>query len=231
MATQPVVDPVKMPKVQADNKVIASVNAISMALATFMGWMTIWAAIASFTKKGWGVGIPFTGILFGANSGYVGTIFATGLLTVLFAVIGLITARKITDINAMKNSWKCVRNLFVVIAGLEVFKMIALAIYALMGIGEKSGVDQGYLWLNGFLSNTLAAAAAVAVVFIANAIAAGKTQVLSIMRFIALGVASVALIIAVVSTLVGFYSKKSSSSYSDYSDALDSAKSWLDLLK
>lgn len=225
MATQPVVDPVKMPKVQADNKVIASVNAISMALATFMGWMTIWAAIASFTKKGWGVGIPFTGILFGANSGYVGTIFATGLLTVLFAVIGLITARKITDINAMKNSWKCVRNLFVVIAGLEVFKMIALAIYALMGIGEKSGVDQGYLWLNGFLSNTLAAAAAVAVVFIANAIAAGKTQVLSIMRFIALGVASVALIIAVVSTLVGFYSKKSSSSYSDYSDALDSAKS------
>ena len=228
MATQPVVDPVKMPKVQADNKVIASVNAISMALATFMGWMTIWAAIASFTKKGWGVGIPFTGILFGANSGYVGTIFATGLLTVLFAVIGLITARKITDINAMKNSWKCVRNLFVVIAGLEVFKMIALAIYALMGIGEKSGVDQGYLWLNGFLSNTLAAAAAVAVVFIANAIAAGKTQVLSIMRFIALGVASVALIIAVVSTLVGFYSKKSSSSYSD---AMDSAKSWLDLLK
>ena len=131
----------------------------------------------------------------------------------------------------MKNSWKCVRNLFVVIAGLEVFKMIALAIYALMGVGEKSGVEQGYLWLNGFLSNTLAAAAAVAVVFIANAIAAGKTQVLSIMRFIALGVASVALIIAVVSTLVGFYSKKSSSSYSDYSDALDSAKSWLDLLK
>lgn len=228
MATQPVVDPVKMPKVQADNKVIATVNAISMSLATFMGWMTIWAAIASFTKKGWGVGIPFTGILFGANSGYVGTIFATGLLTVLFAVIGLITARKITDINAMKNSWKCVRNLFVVIAGLEVFKMIALAIYALMGVGEKSGVEQGYLWLNGFLSNTLAAAAAVAVVFIANAIAAGKTQVLSIMRFIALGVASVALIIAVVSTLVGFYSKKSSSSYSD---AIDSVNTWLDLLK
>lgn len=228
MATQPVVDPVKMPKVQADNKVIATVNAISMSLATFMGWMTIWAAIASFTKKGWGVGIPFTGILLGANSGYVGTIFATGLLTVLFAVIGLITARKITDINAMKNSWKCVRNLFVVIAGLEVFKMIALAIYALMGVGEKSGVEQGYLWLNGFLSNTLAAAAAAAVVFIANAIAAGKTQVLSIMRFIALGVASVALIIAVVSTLVGFYSKKSSSSYSD---AIDSVNTWLDLLK
>jgi len=228
MATQLVVDPVKMPKVQADNKVIATVNAVSMTLATFMGWMTIWAAIASFTKKGWGVGIPFAGLLLGANASYLGTIFACGLLTVLFAVIGLITARKITDINAMKSSWKCVRNLFVVIAGLEVFKMIGLAIYALMGVGEKSGVDQGYLWLNGFLSNTLAAAAAVAIVFIAHAIAAGKTQVLSIMRFIALGVASVALIIAVVSTLVGFYSKKSSSSYSD---AMDSVNTWLDLLK
>jgi hypothetical protein len=236
MATQPVVDPVKMPKVQADNKVIATVNAVSTTLAIFMGWMTIFAAIASFTNKGWGVGIPFSGLLLGANAGHLGTIFACGLLTVLFAVIGLISARKITDINAMKGSWKCVRNVFVVIATLEVFKMVALAIYALCGLGKKSGVDQGYLWLNGFLSNTLAAAAAVAIVFISNAIAAGKTQVLNIVRFIALGVASVALIIAVISMFVNFYGKKSSSSYGDYDssdveDARDSVKSWLDLLK
>lgn len=235
MATQPVVDPVKMPSVKADNKVIATVNAASTTLAIFMGWMTMFAAIASFTTKGWYVGIPFSGLILGANAGYLGTIFACGLLTVLFAVIGLISARKITDINAMKGSWKCTRNAFIAIAGIEIFKMIALAIYALCGLGKKSGVDQGYLWLNGFLSNTLAAAAAVAIVFIANAIAAGKTQVLSIVRFIALGVASVALIISVISMFVNFYGKKSSS-YSNYDssdveDALDSAKSWLDLLK
>ena len=219
MATQPVVDPVKMPKVQADNKVIATVNAVSTTLAIFMGWMTIFAAIASFTKKGWGVGIPFSGLLLGANAGHLGTIFACGLLTVLFAVVGLISARKITDINAMKGSWKCVRNVFVVIATLEVFKMVALAIYALCGLGKAAGVQQGYLWLNGFLSNVLAGLGAAAVAAIAHMIAAGKTQVLSIMRFVALGIAGAALSITVIATFVGFYNKpslKGSSSSSDY---------------
>ena len=62
MATA-VVDPVKMPKVKADNNIIATVNAVSTTLAIFMGWMTIFAAIASFTTKGWNVGIPFSGLL------------------------------------------------------------------------------------------------------------------------------------------------------------------------
>lgn len=228
MATQPVVDPVKMPSVKADNKLIATVNAVSMTLASFLGWMTIFAAIASFTKKGWSVGIPFIDWIFGSNfGGYGGNVsiylLGTGLLTVAFAVIGLITARKITDINAMKSSWKCVRNFFAIVAAVEIFKMITLAIYALCGLGKKAGVDQGYLWLNGFLSNTLAAAGAAAMVFIANAIAAGKTQVLSIMRFIALGIAGVALIITVIATFVGFYSGKGSSysSSSDVNDAMN----------
>lgn len=237
MATQPVVDSVKMPTIKADNKVIATVNAVSLTLASFLGWMTIFNAIASFTKKGWHVGIPLVDTIFGSNfSGFSGgaslALFSTGILTVVFAVIGIITARKITDVEAMKGSWKCVRNLFVVIAGIEVVKMISLAIYALCGLGKKSGVEQGYLWLNGFLSNTLAAAGAVAMVFIANVIASGKTQVLSIMRFIALGIASVALIMAVISTFVNFYgngSSKYSSDDDDYSmsdvdDALDSLK-------
>ncbi len=234
MATQPVVEPVKMPKVKADNKLIATVNAVSMTLACFLGWMTIFAAIASFTKKGWSVDVPFVGYILGDNfSGWGGSVsialLATGLLTVLFAVIGLITARKITNVDAMKSSWKCVRNFFVIVAGIEIFKMIALAIYALCGLGKTSGVQQGYLWLNGFLSNVLAAAAAAGVAFVANAIAAGKTQVLSIMRFVALGVAGVALIITVIATFVGFYSKpdyskgsSSSSSSYDYSDIMNS---------
>ena len=156
MATT-VVDPVKMPKVKADNKLLSSINAVSITLACFLGWMTLFAGIASFTKKGWGIDIPLVGWIFGNNfiGSFLGradiTILATGILTVLFAVAGLITARKITDINAMKSSWKCVRNLFVIIAGIEIFKMLMLAIYALCGVGEKSGVEQGYLWLNGFL--------------------------------------------------------------------------------
>jgi hypothetical protein len=236
MATQPVVEPVKMPKVKADNKLIATVNAVSTTLACFLGWMTIFAAIASFTKNSWNVGIPFVDYILGSNfSNHGGSVsiylLATGLLTVLFAVIGLITARKITNVDAMKSSWKCVRNFFVIVAAIEIFKMVALAIYALCGLGEKSGVKQGDLWLDGFLSNVLAAAAAAGVAFVANTIAAGKTQVLSIMRFVALGVAGVALIIAVIATFVGFYNKpgysnkssrSSSSSSYDYSDIMNS---------
>lgn len=234
MATQPVVDPVKMPSVKADNKIIATVNAVSMTLASFLGWMTIFSAIASFTKKGWGIDIPLIGWIFGDNFGSFGGnvsiyLLGTGLLTVAFAVIGLITARKITDINAMKSSWKCVRNFFAVVAAIEIFKMLTLAIYALCGLGKKAGVDQGYLWLNGFLSNTLAALGAAAMVFIANAIAAGKTQVLSIMRFIALGIAGVALIITVIATFVGFYAKKSSS-LDDYSSSSSEVNDALNML-
>ena len=146
------------------------------------------------------------------------------------AVAGLITARKITDVNAMKDSWKCVRNLFIVIAGIEVLKMLCLAIYSLLGIGEKSGIDQGYLWLNSFLSNTLAAGAAVGIAFIANAIAAGKTTVLSVMRFVALGIAAVGCVLVVVSTIVNFYSKKTTYKSSSSSSS-SSIESWLDLLK
>ena len=231
MATA-VVDPVKMPKVQADNKLLSSINAVSITLACFLGWMTLFAGIASFTKEQWGINIPLMGWILGGNfdgfyTGYADiTILATGVLTVLFAVAGLITARKITDINAMKSSWKCVRNLFVIIAGIEIFKMLMLAIYALCGVGDKSGVKQGYLWLNGFLSNTLAALAAATMAFIAHLIAQGKTQVLSIMRFVALGVAGVALIIAIISTFVNFYGKKTSS----YSGSSNSGSSSINSL-
>ena len=124
----------------------------------------------------------------------------------------------------MKGAWKNVRNAFVIIAGIEIVKMVAIAIYSLCGIGEKSGVDQGYLWLNDFLSNTLAAMAAVGIVFIAHFIAAGKTQVLSVMRFVALGIAAVGCVLIMVSTIVKFYNKKTSaaSSYSSASSALNS---------
>lgn len=229
MATNAVVDPIKMPKMKVDNKFIAGINAISTSLAVFFGWMAIFAGIASFTKEGWSVGIPLVGFLFGENFGsYGGNIsiafLATGILSILFAIIGLIAARKITDIEAMKSSWKCTRNLFVVIAGIEVLKMVILAIYGLCGLGEKAGVEQGYLWLNGFLSNTLAALGAGAVAAIAHMIAQGKTQILSIMRFVALGVAGVAFIIALISTFVNFYS---GCAKDDYKCLYEQAKSKL----
>ena len=221
MATQPVVEPVKVPKVKADNKLIAGINAASLTLATFAGFMAIFAGIAHFTTKGWFVEIPVLNVFFGTNVSYTAVAFISGIASVLLAVVGLITAGKITDINAMKGAWKCARNVFIAVAAIEVIKMVSIAIYALCGIGEKSGVEQGYLWLNDFLSNTLAALAATGIAFIAHFIAAGKTSVLSVMRFVALGIASVGCVLVFVSTIVRFYNKpgKSSSSSSSSSSS------------
>jgi len=229
--TKAVVDPVKMPKVKADNKLIAGINAISMSLACFMGWMAIFAGIAHFTNKGWTVGIPFSGLIFGANIGWGSTMFIAGIGAVLFSVIALISAGKITDIDAMKGAWKWVRNVFIVIAAVEVVKMIATAIYSLCGIGDKSGVQQGYLWLNDFLSNTLAAMAAVGIAFVGHFISKGKTQVLSVMRFVALGIASVGCVLVFVSTIVKFYNKpsiksSSGSSSGNSSYSIDDLLNW-----
>ncbi len=226
--TKSVVDPVKMPKVKANNKLIAGINAASLSLSTFMGWMAIFAGIAAFTTKGWQIEIPFASWFFGANNTTQGigqVAFTAGIASVLLAVLGLITAGKITDIDAMKKSWKCTRNVLIVLAAIEAVKMASIAIFALCGIGSK-GFAQGYVWLNGFLSCALATMALVGLVFIAHFIAAGKTTVLSVMRFIAVGVASVGCVLLIISTIVGYHrtvstgSSSSSSSTSNYIDSL-----------
>ena len=217
MATQPVVDPVKMPSVKADNKIIANINAVCSCFAMFFGVMALFAGISAFTKGKWSIGVPFIGTLFGANSGDVSVAFIAALASVAAAVVGLITARKITDLNAMKASWKSVRNVFVVIATIFAIDMVAIALWSLMSLGRK-GYGQGSLWGSSFVGSLISVLAAGGVAFVANQIAAGKTQVLSMVRFIALGIASVALILVFIQTLVGFYAKSTKSSIYDYDD-------------
>jgi hypothetical protein len=68
-------------------------------------------------------------------------------------------------------------------------------------------------------------------VFIAHAIANGKTTALSVMRFVALGVASVACVLVLVSTIVNFYNKKTTPSIDSGSSSSSSLDEWLNLLK
>ena len=232
--TKAVVDPVKMPKVKANNNLIAGINAASLSLSTFMGWMAIFAGIAGFTTKGWAIEVPFASLFFGANNTVMGigqVAFAAGIASVLLAVVGLITAGKITDIEAMKKSWKWARNAIIACAAIEVVKMVSIAIFALCGIGSKA-FSEGYVWLNSFLSCTLAALALVGLAFIAHFISVGKTTVLSVMRFVAIGIASVGCALLIISTIVGNHrtvslgGSSSSSSSSSSSTSVDDILNW-----
>ena len=59
--------------------------------------------------------------------------------------------------------------------------------------------------------------------YLAIQIANGKTQVLRAASYVAIAVAAIAFVLVLISTLVGFYSKKSYSKYydDDYSSAVE----------
>ena len=79
----------KMPKVKYSSKVMAHINAFSIAFAIFLGLAAIFAAIAGFTKNAkmpWSFGVPFIGTflgnnLYGGSALFVrGSIFSTIVL-------------------------------------------------------------------------------------------------------------------------------------------------------
>jgi hypothetical protein len=212
---QAVVDQVKMPKIKIENKTIANINAFATAFATFFGFATIIAAIATFAKK-WSFNVPFLGNLFGSNLGQASSLLTVALLTLTCAIIGLLTVRKITDIEAMKKAWKCVSKVFVIFIIIFAVDMVSIVLYSLLSLGRsKLEINQGILWGSSFVANLILAAASCAMYFISSKIAKGETKYLSIMRFVAIGLASVAVVITIVALLVGFYSKPSVSSEID----------------
>ena len=220
-AAKPVVDAVKMPKVKIENGKIAKLNAWCIALSVFFGWATIWTAIAGFAKK-WSIELPNITRLFVASDSPLGsTLLVTGALSVTAAIIALVTIRKITDAEALKKAWSCVAITFLIITGVYAVNIVIMMIYALMMIGSKS-INQGTLWSCCFVGLLLHGLGAATVWFLAHLIAKGNNKVLRILSFVAIGIASVALILAFIQCLVSTYSKKSSSLNDiDWSDLLD----------
>ncbi len=211
-APHAVVDSVKMPKLKIDNKKVAGINAFATAFATFFGFAVILTAISTFTKGKWTFNIPFLSPFLGSNLGAVESMLVVALLALTCAIIGLITVRKITDVEAMKKSWSCVAKVFGIFALIFCVNMVAVVIYSLLSLGRKSyELNQGRLWGSTFVANLILCAASAAMFFVSKKIADGETKYLSIMRFVAIGIASVAAVIAIVSLLVSFYSKSSSS--------------------
>ena len=218
-----VVQPMSMPKMKIPSEKAASINAFALSFAAFFGFVAIFAAIASFTKGDWLFDIPLIGIVL-ANVGFMGASLITALLAVAFALIGLKTLKKVTDKKDLVKPWQCVAKVFLVLGVVYVVSMIAIALYSLLGVGDKSGVSQKNLWLSNFIPNLITAIAAIGIAFLAKQIAAGKTAILRTFSYIAIGVACVGFILVIVSTLVNFYSGKKSSTYDsgyDYGNSLN----------
>lgn len=220
---KPVVgDAPKMPKLKNSSKVMANVNAFSIAFAIFIGAAAIFAAIAGFTKGDWSFSVPYIGTFFGGNLYSGSSLFTAATFVLIFGILSILTIRKITSVDDMKGAWKKVMIVFGVITAIFTIELVATAIYSLLSIGTKT-VDQGYLWLSSFLPIFILALLAFAVTFMAKKIADGNTQVLRIASYVAVAVAVVAFILVIVSTLVGFYAKKSTLDYGleDYKNILD----------
>lgn len=219
-----VVEPIKIPKMKmkiAGDKV-AGLNAFAVSFAMFFGVLTIFAAIAGFTSGNWVFGIPLIGAFF-ANVG-AASVVTTALLSVAFGIIALMTIGKITDAQSLSKSWNAVSKVFFVLMQIYAVSMIGIAIYSLLSLGKKT-VDQGDLWLSGFLPNFITAALAGTMAYVGKKIADGKTVLLRTLSMIAMGIAGVAFVLVIIQTLVSFYATKSSSSTDyrdyDYGDVLD----------
>lgn len=226
-SSKSVVGEVRMPKFKMTGTRAAVVNAAAVAVAGYFGVVAIFGAIAGFTKGSWVFDVPgivstmFGGTvasisLFGTSiSAGASMLFITMMIAFAAGLIGLFTLKKLTDAAAVKKAWAIVAEIFGVIFGLLVIGLVATAVYSLLGLGEKSGVSQGDLWLSSFLPLAIKAVVAFGMYIIARKIAAGKLEVLRIFSMVTGGIAAVAFVLVLVQTLVGFYGKKTSSSVFD----------------
>jgi len=217
---KPVVDPVKMPKIKIEHKKLAALNAFSIALACFLGYCAIFAAISGFTKK-WDFAIPFFGRFMGTNAA-VPTSLLAALFAVVFAIFGFITLGKVTDAEATKKSWHLVSKVFLGFVLVYIVDMVAIAIYSLLSIGRGTRFDQGDFWLDSFLSTLICCVGAGVMVGIGKQIAVGKTALLRIVSLVTSALAVIGFIIIFVQILVSFYGDNNKSNYDSYHEATDS---------
>lgn len=235
-ASKSVVGDVNIPKLKLNGKRAAYINAAAVTVATYFGIVAIFGAIAGFTKGDWMFSMPaiVTALFGNASFSFLGmsvsvgpsALFITGMLAIVGGIIGFLTLKKLTDASAVKNAWRIVAEIFGVITGVLAIALVSIALWSLFGLGEKSGVDQGDLWLSVFLPTVIKTILAGTIYVLAGKIAAGKLEVLRIFSMVATGIAVIAIVMVIIQTLVGFYDKKTSNS-SIFDDDYDWS-SWLD---
>ena len=195
---------------------IVAVNAISFAGAAIFGGLGIFAAIANFTND-W--------IIYGGGIeslvGAVATSFFLAVLALCFGLLAKFTIKKITNADLLKKAYGIVAVVAGLLAVLFVVVAVSVAIYALIVVGSKY-VDQGDLWLSGFLSALIAAVVAGGTAYLAKKITTGKIAILPLATNAVLGVASLSFLLMIISTIVNTYGDSPSS-------GLNSLDDWADL--
>ena len=215
-AASSVVDSVKLPKIKIDNKKATAINAFATAFACFFGFSAVMSAISNFTDGKWGFNIPFLGAFLGSNLGPVDNSLVISLAALLCAVIGMATVRKVVSVDAMKQSWQKVAKVFAVVGAIFCVDLVAIALYSLLSIGRKDyGFSQGALWGSNFVSNLLLACASIAMCFISGKIAKGDAKYLSVMRFVALGIAIAGFAMIFISLIVNLHQSRGMTDWSD----------------
>ena len=212
-----VVAELKGPKVKASGGQIARFNAFALSFAAFFGVMTIFSAISGLTQSEWSFRPPLIDILF-ANISSIPETFVMALLALAFGVIGLLTINKITDADALKKSWQCVAKVFCALGIVYLVCMVAIALYSLMGLGRKSGLDHEYLWLSNFIPNLIMALTAGGIFFVAKSIVEGKTVLLRLLAIVATAISAIGLALTLIQIFTNFYGE----SHTIYDDIYDS---------
>jgi len=201
-----------MQKKLSQNLIVA-VNAISFGGAAIFGGIGIFAAISNFTKGSWYIyGYGIETLISG-----IATSFFLAVLAVLFGLLAKYTIKKITNADLLKKAYETLAVITLILSVLFVAVALSIAIYALIGVGSKS-ISQKELWLNSFLPALIAAVVTGIVACISKKVARGYIAILPLATNIVLGVASVSLILMIVSTAVNIYGKSSSKKASDLYD-------------
>ncbi len=211
---KPLVDSAKMPKIKLSNEKLAHINAFACVTAIFFGIAAIFSAIAGFTDGEWSFNVPFVGVLFN-NISEVSGLVVTAVLVLCAGIAAIMTVHKLTDAAAVKKAWGKVACVMTAVGGYFCVQIVGTIIYSLMSLGAKS-VDQGDLWLSNFLPQLILLADAAIIFFIAKQINAGKTEMLRIANYLALGIAIVAFLLVFIQSMVGLYSKKSTTTFEDF---------------
>ncbi|MDL2236138.1 hypothetical protein LJC07_08415 [Christensenellaceae bacterium OttesenSCG-928-L17] len=205
-----------MQKKLSQNLIVA-VNAISFTGAAIFGGIGIFAAIANFTKGDWSI---YNGSI-ESLIGTISTSFFLAILALLFGILAKMTIKKISDANILKKAYGTVAVVSGLLTILFIAVAVSIAIFALISIGSKS-VDQGTLWLSGFLSSIICAAVTFGTALIAKKVSDGQIKLLPMATNIVLGISSLSALLMLISTIVNVYGNNSSSYYNnDYYDALN----------
>ena len=168
-----------------------TIHIVSLAVAILIAVGAVVSGILSLVNGGGMIALaPFTGALIAAV-----TIIAAG-----------ITAKEITDKDMLKKGYSIAMAVLSIIGSIFVISAVAIIPFALFAVGAGSEV-QKELWLHRFLPLLGAAVVVEAVVFLTYKLQKGMEKLVSIVKYVTLGLAGVALILSIIATFVGFYGR------------------------